>query len=570
MAQITDRFLQRVAACVVAFAGASALAETLDPWAPPAGYYDSATGSGETLKSELRSIMRTGHIQRAYGDFRDSAAIHDADPDRPGRIILGYNRASVPAGWDQGATWNREHVWPQSRQPGSASNSTRGNLGDPHALRPMNPSVNNARGNKPLGLADTIGPHRSLGVYYFVGEVDRGDIARSLFYSDTRYGPELGLELVGSFPSGNQMGDLPGLLAWHYLDPPDEFERRRNHAIFSSSMNPQFYTNNRNAYVDRPGFVWSVYVDQANDAMLSVGDAPAPDGGSVALIDGGAAFVGGPAPESATLVVRRDGNDGVYFRATALDDAVLESPALGAFAIDGPDEATLRIGFDPAALSSSGVTRASVMIDNRDVTTGGGPGRGASDADDLATVELAVYDRSEASFEADRNVDEIVVDFGSIDQHQGAALGEVFIHNLPGGELTAGLDVELGLIAGDAGRFFTDLDEASGVEAGDPLRVIVGMSDDAAGDFGAILTYRVFDDRSIPGSLEGEELTIAMIGRVRAACAGDLDGSGTVGAADLALLLADWGEPGAGDLDGDGSANATDLAVLASNWGPCE
>jgi len=52
------------------------------------------------------------------------------------------------------------------------------------------------------------------------------------------------------------------------------------------------------------------------------------------------------------------------------------------------------------------------------------------------------------------------------------------------------------------------------------------------------------------------------------ACAGDYDGSGTVDSADLAILLAGWGTPGA-DLDGDGNTDSSDLAVLLAAWGPC-
>jgi hypothetical protein len=47
----------------------------------------------------------------------------------------------------------------------------------------------------------------------------------------------------------------------------------------------------------------------------------------------------------------------------------------------------------------------------------------------------------------------------------------------------------------------------------------------------------------------------------------DLDGDGAVGAADLAILLGQWGGPGSGDLDGDGSVGAADLAVLLGAWG---
>lgn len=53
------------------------------------------------------------------------------------------------------------------------------------------------------------------------------------------------------------------------------------------------------------------------------------------------------------------------------------------------------------------------------------------------------------------------------------------------------------------------------------------------------------------------------------ACAGDLDGDQLVGAADLALLLSAWGQPGAGDLSGDGTINGADLALLLAAWGPC-
>ncbi len=47
---------------------------------------------------------------------------------------------------------------------------------------------------------------------------------------------------------------------------------------------------------------------------------------------------------------------------------------------------------------------------------------------------------------------------------------------------------------------------------------------------------------------------------------GDLDGSGTVDAADLAILLGQWGGAGSADLDGDGSVSAADLAILLGFW----
>ena len=123
-------------------------------WQPPETYYQNATGTGSILKTQLESAMTVGHIQASYGDFRFSAAIHDQDPDNPNNIRLVYDGASVNSTWDSGSTWNREHVWPQSRQPGSASNSSIGNLGDPHAVRPStcllytSPSPRDQRGSR--------------------------------------------------------------------------------------------------------------------------------------------------------------------------------------------------------------------------------------------------------------------------------------------------------------------------------------------------------------------------------------------------------------------------------------
>ena len=46
----------------------------------------------------------------------------------------------------------------------------------------------------------------------------------------------------------------------------------------------------------------------------------------------------------------------------------------------------------------------------------------------------------------------------------------------------------------------------------------------------------------------------------------DLDADGTVGAADLAILLGAWGGSGPADLDHDGTVSAGDLAILLGSW----
>ena len=52
-------------------------------------------------------------------------------------------------------------------------------------------------------------------------------------------------------------------------------------------------------------------------------------------------------------------------------------------------------------------------------------------------------------------------------------------------------------------------------------------------------------------------------------CAGDLDGDGSVGGADLALLLAAWGTHIAGDLTHDDVIDGADLSIMLSGWGAC-
>ena len=58
-------------------------------------------------------------------------------------------------------------------------------------------------------------------------------------------------------------------------------------------------------------------------------------------------------------------------------------------------------------------------------------------------------------------------------------------------------------------------------------------------------------------------------GRRAVACPADLSGDGSVGADDLAVLLAAWGGAGAGDVDGDGIVGAGDLAAVLAGWGAC-
>jgi len=84
-----------------------------------------------------------------------------------------------------------------------------------------------------------------------------------------------------------------------------------------------------------------------------------------------------------------------------------------------------------------------------------------------------------------------------------------------------------------------------------------------AGELPASRSCQWFD---FDGDLAVTEIDRAMFDaeRVRRRC--DLDGDRSVGARDLALMLAAWGLPGPTDIDGDGSTGAGDLKILLANW----
>lgn len=227
------------------------------------GYYYGADDlSGTALKLFLREIITEGFIGVTYGDARYIMQKYDADPAATNKVLLIYNRASVNATWDGGSTWNREHVWPQSRLGASASNGTANIASDLHNLRAANPSINTSRGNKNFDLTTTASS-------YYPGEADKGDVARILMYMAIRY-PQL--NLVNGLPSDSttSIGNLQTLLLWHEQDPPDMFEKGRNEIIYSGAIAPEINKflkqNNRNPFVDHPEFARLIW--NANGTLI--------------------------------------------------------------------------------------------------------------------------------------------------------------------------------------------------------------------------------------------------------------------------------------------------------------
>ncbi len=552
-----------VCALAVLFTVSSASADAYDP---PASYYSSATGTGATLKNQLTTILSTGHIQRTYGDYRYAAALFEADPNHSGKILLVYNRASVNAAWDGGTTWNREHVWPQSLQPGSVSNSSRGNLGDHHALRACNPSINSSRGNDPYGNINSSGSYGAVsGGYYYPGDADAGDIARALFYSDTRW-TSLGLSLVNTYPAGYQMGNLASLIEWNYADPPDEFERRRNQTIYSSALNPSYYQNNRNAYIDHPEYVWSIYGGGNNNSQISVGGAANADGSSAVTVDLGRVITGSPVPAAQSVSVIKFNDNPTYYEVTTSGNATSSiTGRYNAFA-SGLGYTSLDAGLNTST-TTAGLKSGTITVDNIDITSGG-TGMGSADADDIITVNLDVVDHAQASFASGLDQNLLTIDFGNV--NLGGTLDTSFdIFNLEQTfGYTADLDLDSILGSGDTSVLTTDLSAFSGLTAGSSNDFLACFDTSTMGSFSATYTLTLSDE-DITGATS-QILTLQLLGEVTG-LEGDLDGDGFVGLDDLDIVLGNWNQsvpPAAGNADpsGDGFVGLDDLDIVLNNW----
>jgi uncharacterized repeat protein (TIGR02543 family) len=198
------------------------------------GYYNSINNvTDANLKTALR-ILISSMITLTYTSTSNMLNVSDRNPNNHSQVILVYNRQIVSGTWDGGSTWNKEHVWPQSKL-GTAS------VSDIHNLKPCNPSVNSTRGNLPF--ANGSGSNKTVTGGYYPGDADKGDIARILLYMNVRWNLIINTSSVG---------DLNMLLRWHMEDPVDDFERNRNDVLYG-------YQNNRNPFIDHPEFVERIW-----------------------------------------------------------------------------------------------------------------------------------------------------------------------------------------------------------------------------------------------------------------------------------------------------------------------
>lgn len=222
-------------------------------------YSNLSALSGNDLFGALNTLMgntsRIGNSSFSYNSLRDQYKNVDKDLNRSGYIIGYYNGASFSGVWDSGATWNREHTWPQSK--GANKSIPMGH--DMQSVRPTHTSVNSSRGNDAYGES---------GAYYDPDEVSisnsyykttnmgsyRGDAARVILYDYIVYGEAGGhknslyngnAQLLSKFGSAGVFESAAVLLKWHMNDPVSLTEMVRNDGA-------QTYQGNRNPFIDYP------------------------------------------------------------------------------------------------------------------------------------------------------------------------------------------------------------------------------------------------------------------------------------------------------------------------------
>ena len=222
---------------------------------------DALFGALNTRMGDPCRLNQSGYN---YDKLRDYYISVDRDLNTPGKIIGYYDGSSMNGTWDGGATYNREHTWPQSK--GASKSIDMGH--DMQSVRPTSKSVNSSRGNTAYGeggsyydpnelsINNSNYKNSNLGSY-------RGDCARVIMYDYLMYGEAGGYQngyhndsaqLLSKLGSSGVFESLHIMLKWHMQDPPSLTEMVRNDGA-------QDYQGNRNPLIDYPELAIQVFLD---------------------------------------------------------------------------------------------------------------------------------------------------------------------------------------------------------------------------------------------------------------------------------------------------------------------
>ncbi|RZJ36678.1 MAG: T9SS type A sorting domain-containing protein [Flavobacterium sp.] len=250
----------------------------------PAGYYNSATGTGYTLKTQLYNIIKN-HTDKTYAGlyvtyttsdkdfyYENDGTMLDMYTEQPTgsecEFTYGVNQDDGTGGNTECDKYNREHLIPQS-----VFGAQTPMYSDAHFVVPSDKHVNAVRADFPFGRVGTatytsnngskLGGNLNSGysagytgtVFEPIDEF-KGDIARMYFYFATRY---QNLVAGWTYPMFNGTADqvftsnaINILLTWANQDPVSQREIDRNNAIYARQ-------NNRNPYIDHPEYAMQIW-----------------------------------------------------------------------------------------------------------------------------------------------------------------------------------------------------------------------------------------------------------------------------------------------------------------------
>ncbi|WP_395046557.1 endonuclease [Flavobacterium sp.] len=245
----------------------------------PTGYYNTATGTGYTLKTQLYNKIK-GHTDKGYAGLWTTYSTSDRDnqyendnsiidiysenPTSTDPYKYFYSTSQCGTYSVEGNCYNREHIVPQS-----VFNESAPMVSDAHHIPPTDGKVNGMRSNYPHGTVATatwtslngskLGSSSVSGysgtVFEPINEF-KGDIARMYFYFATRYENTVSGYSYDMFNgTSNQVFTTAFkamLLTWHAQDPVSTREIARNNAIYIRQ-------GNRNPYIDHPEYVNSIW-----------------------------------------------------------------------------------------------------------------------------------------------------------------------------------------------------------------------------------------------------------------------------------------------------------------------
>jgi len=265
----------------------------------PAGYYNTATGTGYTLKTQLYNIIN-GHDDKGYAGLYTTYLTSDKDffYENNGTMLdmyienptgtdlceytYGINQDDGSGGTEECQKYNREHLIPQA-----VFGSAPPMYSDAHFVVPADKYLNGARGNLPFGRIDVANLVSSNGTKrgsnlnsgYSAGysgtvfePIDefKGDIARMILYFATRYQNVVGGYSYDMFNgTSNQVftsNAINVLLTWHNQDPVSNREISRNNAIYNRQ-------DNRNPYIDHPEYAMSIWGSLLSTTSFSMLEA---------------------------------------------------------------------------------------------------------------------------------------------------------------------------------------------------------------------------------------------------------------------------------------------------------